>query len=97
MTTVDPFLQPMPEAFYSVFPAQDQGAIKARFEYEDRWRHDMWIRTGGGTDKIEQSLALNVQSSNDLRLRLGSGIPFTTDSSGFTTDISYITTDKSEQ
>ena len=49
---VDQFLQPMPESFYQVFPAQERDIIRARFEYEDRWRHDIWIRTGGGTDVI---------------------------------------------
>jgi len=52
MTIVDPFLQPMPDSFYQVFPVQERDIIRARFEYEDRWRHDMWIRTGGGTDVI---------------------------------------------
>lgn len=66
MTNVDPFLQPMPEAFYSVFPAQDRDVIRARIEYEDRWRHDMWLRTGGGTDIIEGGTSISVNNDNSV-------------------------------
>ena len=49
---VDPFLQPMPESFFLSFPERDRELIRARFRYEDRFLHDLWLRTGGGTDVI---------------------------------------------
>lgn len=47
MAKVDPFIQPIPAKFL-----QDP-EIRAWFEYDNRWKHDMWQRTGGGVDLIE--------------------------------------------
>ena len=46
MTTVDPFLHPIPSEL------QRNKETRAFFEYFVRWAHDMWVRSGGGTDEI---------------------------------------------
>lgn len=51
MADVDPFLLPIPKAL------QNDPETRNFFEYFVRWAHDMWIRTGGGSDQIaSQSL-----------------------------------------
>lgn len=51
MAKVDPFLQPIPPELL-----RDKDT-RQFFEYFVRWAHDMWIRTGGGTDEIENAAA----------------------------------------
>lgn len=71
------------------------------FEQLDRVLLQLWTRTGGATDKIE-----NSESSFDINLtpqifaireRIGSGITVTIDTTGFTVDTTDQTTDKTEQ
>ena len=46
MADVDPFVQHIPSAF------QRDPETRAWFEYDNRWKHDIWARTGGGNDAI---------------------------------------------
>lgn len=47
MADVDPFIIPIPRQFLA------DEETREFFEYFVRWAHDMWVRTGGGTDSIE--------------------------------------------
>lgn len=47
MAEVDPFIQPIPKQF------QNDRELRAWTEYLHRFLHDIWIRTGGGDDEIE--------------------------------------------
>lgn len=49
MADVDPFIQPIPTSFNS------DRELRAYFEYLHRFLHDLWVRTGGTTDSIEES------------------------------------------
>ena len=76
-------------------------AVANYFEQLDRVLLQLWTRTGGSTDKIE-----NAESSFDINLtpqlfairqQIGSGIRVTIDTTGFTVDTTDQTTDKTEQ
>jgi len=45
---VDPYLYNIPKAFLN-HPDRE---VRAWFEYDNRWKNDIWLRTGGGTDEI---------------------------------------------
>lgn len=47
MAEVDPFIQPIPVQF------QGDRELRAYYEYLHRFLHDIWVRTGGGDDAIE--------------------------------------------
>jgi len=46
---VDPFLYPIPDGFLK------DPEVRAWYEYDNRWKHDIWLRTGGGDDAIAES------------------------------------------
>lgn len=46
---VDPFLIPVPKHF--LINKED----RAYFEYLNRFLHDLWVRTGGGNDAVDDS------------------------------------------
>ncbi|MBL4753775.1 MAG: hypothetical protein JKY52_09320 [Flavobacteriales bacterium] len=46
---VDPFLYPIPPEFLK------DPEVRAWFEYDNRWKHDIWLRTGGGDDAVAES------------------------------------------
>jgi hypothetical protein len=62
MTAVDPFLIPVPEAF------MQDGQTASWAEYLHRWNHDMWVRTGGGTDTIQETETVVLSHSEKLDL-----------------------------
>lgn len=94
---VDPFIQPIPEFFISA----DDPELRSWAEYLNRFLHDLWERSGGGDDNFANldigSIINNTAKVKEINDRLGSGIPFTIDTSGFTIDTGFITTDKGEQ
>lgn len=49
MASVDPFVIPIPRQFL------EEQETREFFEYFVRWAHDLWVRTGGGTDEIESA------------------------------------------
>ena len=49
MTTVDPFIHPIPRKI------QSDPELRPFFEYFVRWAHDMWKRSGGGDDLISDA------------------------------------------
>jgi len=72
---------------------------------EDMYR--IWLRSGGGTDKVDQiegdliTINNRFNASTQARLteleqRLGSGDPFTWDETGFSFDSTNITFDRTE-
>ena len=71
---------------------------KAYFQGIETILFQLWNRTGGNNDKIEDTANLisngNTSQLLDIQKRLGSGVPFTIDTTGFTIDTTLITTDK---
>jgi hypothetical protein len=62
---------------------------KSYFENIQFTLFQLWKRTGGGTDEVEQSLQYVASSSArlaDLEQRIGSGDFLTSDETGFTVD-----------
>ena len=49
MSKVDPFVYPIPKELTKDKETRDF------FEYLVRWAHDIWVRTGGGSDTIEDT------------------------------------------
>lgn len=60
MTSVDPFLIPIPKAF------QDDPEVQAWAQYLGRVIHDLWVRTGSGTDTISETSDTVVSHSEKL-------------------------------
>lgn len=94
MANVDPYVIKIPQAFLS------DPEVARWFEYDNRWKHDMWIRSGGGSDAVEEGESVfNTNLSGSLfalQRRVGSGVAVTIDTSGFTVDTTEQTTDMTE-
>ena len=77
---------------------QKSPEIVAYYKNFDRMMLQLWERTGGPTDSISDLKNKTADSfssiSQNLLKRIGSGVEFTVDTSGFTIDMSLITTDK---
>jgi len=74
--------------------------IRPTIEYLNRFLHDMFIRTGGGEDLIDDSLeqvitALGAQLK-DLQDQVGSGEPLTVDTTSWTVDTTKFWADETE-
>lgn len=52
-TDVDPFIEDFPEQWTTPKGKLTREAIHY-LEYGDRWRHDMWLRSGGGDDSTSE-------------------------------------------
>ena len=70
MANVDPYVQPIPKTL------QDKnGNISPEFRqwlvYDNRWKFDMWIRTGGGVDSVEAGQSEHGYSENLISLLIG--------------------------
>ena len=65
MSSVDPFVIPIPEKLL-----RDQ-ETREYFTYLGRFLHDLWVRTGGGNDKIDdlQDGALGSDSRRMAEIR----------------------------
>ena len=93
-TEVDPFLYPIPAQFQS-----DPEARKF-FEYLVRWNHDMWVRSGAGTDNLSLVSSDSNRKADTLlyavldKVSLGDDI--TVDTTGFTADNDNFTADMAE-
>lgn len=61
MAKVDPFIHPIPKAL------QTDRESRAFFEYLVRWCHDIWQRSGGATDTIENTEAAVVANDGGNR------------------------------
>ena len=91
MARVDPFVIRIPLKLIN------DPELSAYFNYLDRFLHDIWVRTGAGTDSVSESLSGFTTTLNseifDIRQQIGSGIPVTIDTTGFTVDTTEQTTD----
>ena len=89
---VDPFLHPIPKAL------REDPETRAFFEYLNRWNHDMWVRSGGGTDAVSVASEKSSQRADTLLIavadRIELGDPLTIDDTGFTIDNSNFTIDQ---
>ncbi len=93
MANVDPFVAQIPRKFL------EDPELRPFFEYLNRFLHDMFIRTGGGEDVIENSQVFNKKSLagiTDLDQRIGSGDFLTWDETGFSWDQDNLTIDQDE-
>lgn len=63
MPSVDPYIFPIPEHFLN-HPDQE---VRDWFRYDNRFKHDLWLRTGGPTDAIEggadTAISVDTQSA----------------------------------
>jgi hypothetical protein len=88
---VDPFVAPIPR------PWAEDPEVEPFARYLNRFLHDIWIRTGGGTDIINGTPDI---SANPLLANLvnksTSGDALTFDTTGFTWDSSVIFFDETE-
>ena len=70
MTTVDPYTHPFPKTI------QDKsGNITPEFRqwlvFDNRWKFDMWIRSGGGDDAVSAGSDSHGYSENLISLLIG--------------------------
>lgn len=57
---VDPFVAPIPKKI------QEDPELRPFFEYFIRWAHDIWLRTGGGVDVVEDTeVSLTTQDGGN--------------------------------
>ena len=63
VTQVDPFLIPTPKSL-----TQDK-ETRIYFEYLNRFLHDLWIRTGGGSDTVGDNQLSEVFSNNESEVK----------------------------
>tara|TARA_R110000851_G_scaffold228174_3_gene380956 strand:- start:898 stop:1188 length:291 start_codon:yes stop_codon:yes gene_type:complete len=93
-TKVDPFVMPIPRSLLN------DPESRAYFEYLNRWAHDIWIRTGGGTDTISAVASASNRKADTLLYavldKVSLGDDLTTDTTSFTTDNTNFTTDMTE-
>lgn len=62
MATADPYVQPIPQ---SILRSGDD-EMRAWFEYDNRWKHDIWQKLGGGGDSVEDSA--DVAAANEIQI-----------------------------
>ena len=67
MAKVDPFLHPIPKELLK------DPATRAFFEYLIRFLHDLWKRTGGGNDLIDQGDFGDLNSSASYQSAIDQG------------------------
>jgi len=61
MTTVDPFLIPIPRAVTKMpedITPEDVSELTATFEYLWKHLHDMWVRSGGANDNLDDIVSV---------------------------------------
>ena len=63
VTQVDPFLIPIPKAL-----TQDK-ATRNYFEYLNRFLHDLWVRTGAGSDTVGSNQLSEVFGNNESEVK----------------------------
>lgn len=94
MTIVDPRIYPIPLAL------QKDPEVRKYFEDLERWAHDMWVRTGGGSDAIAPTVSDTNRKADTLLYavldKVSLGNPVTIDTTGFTIDTSLQFTDLTE-
>ena len=93
MAKVDPFVIQWPRQW------MEDPEIRPVIEYLNRFLHDLFIRTGGGSDLVEESARFNpktLAALNEIRERLGSGDALTSDETGFTVDLDTLSVDMTE-
>lgn len=91
---VDPFVIPIPTSLN-----QDPETRKY-FEYFNRWAHDMWIRSGGGTDTLANASSETNRKADTLLYsvldKVSLGDSLTTDDTSLTADNINFTADMAE-
>jgi len=93
MAKVDPFVIKWPSQWLS------DPEIEPVIRYLNRFLHDLWIRSGGGTDLVEA--LTDISPSTEARIiaieqRIGTGDALTSDETGFTVDSAILTVDMTE-
>lgn len=53
MANVDPYVVQIPQQLVDPDTGRPSVEMMAYFHYDNRWKHDIWIRSGGGSDSIE--------------------------------------------
>jgi len=94
LAKVDPFVIQWPRKW------MEDNEIRPVIEYLNRYLHDLFIRTGGGSDLIDDSqeqviTALGAQLK-ELSERVGSGEALTVDTTSWTVDSTNFYVDETE-
>lgn len=58
MARVDPYIIKIP-AFFANHEDVD---VRQWFNYDNLWKHDIWVRTGGGTDLVEEGVSTETET-----------------------------------
>lgn len=91
---VDPFVIPIPPSL------NKEPETRKYFEYLNRWAHDMWVRSGGGTDTISIVTSESNRKADTLLYsvldKVSLGDDLTCDTTGFTADNTNFTVDMTE-
>jgi hypothetical protein len=91
-TKVDPFVIPIPPSL------NKDPETRKYFEYLNRWAHDMWIRSGGGTDAVSVIGSESNRKADTLlysvldKVQLGDLL--TSDTTAFTVDSTKLFSDQ---
>jgi hypothetical protein len=76
-------------------------SLKKAFDDRDFIAFQLWKRSGGSSDLVSDLRESETLSDEaelaDIRKIIGSGIPFTMDSTGWTMDTTLLTMDKTRQ
>ena len=65
--TADPYVQPIPQWVY----LQNDDELRAWYEYDNRWKHDIWAQLGGGSDGIDDVLEKANSNENQIAALYG--------------------------
>ena len=93
-TKVDPFVYPIPPELLK------DKETRVFFEYLVRWSHDMWVRSGAGSDDLSFVSSDSNRKADTLLYavldKVSLGDDLTADTTGFTADNTNFTADMTE-
>ena len=93
LANVDPFVIPVPPKLL------EDPELRPFFEYLNRFLHDLFVRSGGGEDLVENSQVFNKKTLAgiiNINQKIGSGDFLTSDETGFTVDSDKLSVDMDE-
>lgn len=81
MANVDPFVVKWPKKW------TEDREIGPVIHYLNRFLHDIWRRSGGAFDSVDDpDITSSLSQLHDIRTQIGSGDLLTVDTTGFTVD-----------
>jgi hypothetical protein len=55
MANVDPYVVPIPRQITDPITGAPSDEFLAWLRYDNRWKHDIWVRTGAGDDSVDET------------------------------------------